>query len=439
MAITVGNPLNIFAADFEPDKLEARILGVAGISGDLSTYWSSTQRHDYAFSGSPNGAEDRLQNLSFDRSHEEINMLRSNVSFTPGQIIVNPYNQGLYRCKADATIEYNPEGYRDNDYLATSPGNRSQIVLNDSTLWERIDGRIECDAPTGATFDIDAVGLWDQSYADGTTVSDGWRNYRLAVSGEDSPSQNTYVFKDFTNGVDIVHRVPPTMSFSSDATGDVGDRYAIQWIVLGLSNRWRWLLGEETQFDTATTIKWNPDPDARITKIGASGLRNVTSMGVICRRADGTQRFSRTFAVDGQTITAEFPTLGTISTDRYEVTLNGSSDSGFKLVTFGDSSIVSASARPIAGGRLGLVDYSRKTASGDGVEQKGFRDDIDLRYVIDPEEEIAVHAALKALVGRRLIWNLRPGLTNYPGFLRKFDVYPKREFSELRLNVEGLT
>ena len=439
MAITVGNPLNIFAADFEPDKLEARILGVAGISGDLSTYWSSTQRHDYAFSGAPNGAEDRLQNLSYDRSDENLNMLRSDVTFTPGQLVINPYNQGLYRCLADSTIEYNPAGYRDNDFLATLPNNRSQVVLNNTALWERIDGRIECDAPTGADFEIDHVLKWDRAYNSGTTVSDGWLNYRLDISGQDAPSQNIYTFKDFTNGVDVIHRVPPTMSFSSDATGDVGDHFGIQWAVIGLSNRWRWLLGEETLFDTAATVKWDADPDAKITQIGASGLRNVASMTIVCRRSDGTRRFTRTYPVDGLTITADFAELNPISTDRYEVTLNGSSDSGFKLVTFGDSSIVSASARPIAGGRLGLVDYSRKTASGDGVEQKGFRDDIDLRYVIDPEEEIAVHAALKALVGRRLIWNLRPGLTNYPGFLRKFDVYPKREFSELRLNVEGLT
>ena len=440
MAITVGNPLNIFESDFEPENLATQILGIAGISGELSTYWYSSARHDYAFSGSPGGEEDRLQNLSSDRFIENINELRSDVSFTPGQLIINPYNRGLYRCLADTTIQYNPAGYTDNTYLATNPSNRSEIVLNNTNLWERVDSRIESDSPTGADFDVDATVKWDRAYSNGTIVSDGWLNYRLSISGDDAPNQNTYIFREFNNNRDVTFRLPPTMSFSGDSAFNYGQtRYITRWIPLGLSNRWRWLLGEETEFDTATTVKWNPDPDAKITRVGASGLRNVTSMTVVCRQSNGVRRFTRTYAVDGMTATAEFASLNPIASDRYEITLNGSSSSGFKLITFGDTNVISASARPVEGGRLGLVDYSRKTASGDGVEQGRYRDDIDLRYVIDPAEEIEVHATLKELVGRRLIWNLRPGLTNYPGFLRGFDVYPKLGFSELRLNVEGLT
>lgn len=405
--IIVGNASNPLSGGVQPStQMFSDIVSLFGVSGTMTRYLSGLpdgfgeldNRTTFRYSAVPSGGSNNLTQVRLGGVSSNWSPVSSTARFMDKDLFVRPDNNGLYQINGDNKSAVYRVDLDANPLYGSLPSNPSGSV--------RLDGQISCNAPAAST------GLF----------SDGWREFGRAQTGaigghfSSLPSLDVYLRNHSSEGL-------------------YGSKV---WTYQGPSNRWRWLIGEETQFSSSCIVKWNPNPDVRITKISGAGLRNVAQVQVDCYQSNNTRRFRTNATITGNDWSLDFAGNAPAATDRYEVTFTSSGSGGFRGIVFGGAQIVSSTAILAVDSNLGLIDYSDKNSAGTGIDAGRFRDDLDLQYKIEATEQFAVYRALKNLQGQATTWNLSPELPAVRGFLRRFNISMGNPWSTLRLRVEGL-
>ena len=410
--IVIPQP-ELLPSSITPGTLESGIVSIAGVSGTVRMVGTGSN-WQANFAAAPGGRETPTGELQ----EEDLSV----ASFQEGDLILYPGSSGLQLHRARFSTSLGYQEYEGNRWDADAIPDLS------AQAWERIDQYFGCTAPLQADDEVTQLSDLNDTYSDGDTVSDGYRLFRASIG---------YISNDIaTESGGSAVKIPLTRTVV-DERSNSNQRWNINWVQIGMSNRWRWLYGLQTEFNNSANVTYQPNPAVSISNIGGSGLVGVTRVRVTCTRSNNTQRFQQTAQIAGTGWELDFSDQATESADRYSIEFTASGSGEFSSIFVGGTQVISSSADLVAGSRLGVIDYSRKSQSGN-LDAGGFREDYDLSYDIDPSEDLRVFDALKRLQGRAANWNLANGLTSVHGFLRQFDVTRGSAVSRLRLRIEGL-